>query len=75
MLCKNCGAQIADNSVFCTNCGFRVQPVSEAVQQNATVMAEQAPIQTEQAAQESMTAESTVQAEAAQESMTAESTV
>ena len=73
MLCKNCGAQIADNSVFCTNCGFRVQPVSEAVQQNAAVTAEQAPIQTEQAAQESMTAESTAQVEAEHDSKPAES--
>ncbi|MDE5820364.1 MAG: zinc ribbon domain-containing protein, partial [Lachnospiraceae bacterium] len=45
MLCKNCGAQIADDSVFCTNCGFRVQPVSEAVQGNAAVTAEQTPVQ------------------------------
>ena len=75
MLCKNCGAQIADNSVFCTNCGFRVQPVSEAMQQNAAVTAEQMPIQTEQAVQESMTAESTAQAEAVQESAAAENAV
>ncbi len=74
MLCKNCGAQIADNSVFCTNCGFRVQPVSEVVQQNAAVTAEQMPIQTEQAVQESATAENAAQAEAAQESATTEST-
>ena len=74
MLCKNCGAQIADNSVFCTNCGFRVQPVSEAAQQNAAATAEQMPIQTEQAAQESVTAENTVQTESIQESAAEENT-
>jgi hypothetical protein len=31
MFCKNCGAQIPDGSVFCTECGTRVQeePVQE----------------------------------------------
>ncbi len=37
MLCKSCGAQIADNSVFCTNCGVRVQPVSEHLQTGSAV--------------------------------------
>ena len=74
MLCKNCGAQIADDSVFCTSCGFRVRPVSEAVQENAAVTAEQMPVQTEQAVQESATAENTVQAESIQESAAAENT-
>ena len=71
MLCKNCGAQIADDSVFCTNCGFRVQPVSEAVQGNAAVTAEQTPVQP---MQESAAAENTAQAEPVQESAAAENT-
>ncbi|MBR6922398.1 MAG: zinc-ribbon domain-containing protein [Clostridia bacterium] len=35
MFCKNCGAQIPDGSVFCTECGTRVQeePVQEPVQE------------------------------------------
>lgn len=26
MYCKYCGAKIADNSVYCPNCGKKVQP-------------------------------------------------
>ena len=32
MICKNCGAQLPDNSVFCGNCGTAVEP--ETQQQN-----------------------------------------
>ena len=28
MICKNCGAHLADNTVFCTNCGNAVEGVS-----------------------------------------------
>ena len=26
MFCKNCGAEIADNAVFCPKCGSKVSP-------------------------------------------------
>ena len=46
MFCKNCGAQIPDGSVFCTECGTRVQeePVQEPVQEEPVA---QEPIQEE----------------------------
>ena len=65
MLCKSCGAQIADNSVFCTNCGVRVQPVSDAAQENAAVRAEET-AQVETAQTETAQAEETVRIEAVQ---------
>ncbi len=51
MFCKNCGAQIPDGSVFCTECGTRVQeePVQEPVQEEPVA---QEPIQEEPVQQE-----------------------
>ncbi|MCM1539097.1 MAG: zinc-ribbon domain-containing protein, partial [bacterium] len=78
MICKSCGAQVADNSVFCTNCGVRIQPVSGVVPGSVAVPAEP-PVQPE-AGQESAESENTAQAgaevqpEAGQESAEPENT-
>ena len=53
MICKNCGKEIADNSVFCTECGARVSPEEPKTIQ-AEMSAEQTPpeVPAEQAASE-----------------------
>ncbi|MBO4422703.1 MAG: zinc ribbon domain-containing protein [Clostridia bacterium] len=43
MICKKCGAEILEGSVFCTECGTPVEQVKEAAEQAAeTVTAEAA---------------------------------
>ena len=50
--CKNCGAQIADNAIFCSSCGAKVVPetVAAPVTENiAPVTENTAPVQPEEA--------------------------
>ena len=25
MICKNCGAEVSDNAIFCNNCGTKIE--------------------------------------------------
>ena len=77
MLCKSCGAQIADNSVFCTNCGVRlqpVQPVNAAASADIEEQGMDAQVQAEAPAQEAA-AEASAQAEAPTQEAAAEAQV
>lgn len=40
-ICKNCGHKLADDLVFCTNCGTKWQPSTNNVCQNCGVENEQ----------------------------------
>ncbi len=80
MLCKSCGAQIADNSVFCTNCGVRLQPVqsvnaaasADIGEQGMDAQAQAEAPEQEAAADASVRAEAPTQEAAAEASVQAE---
>ena len=77
MLCKSCGAQIADNSVFCTNCGVRLQPVQSVNAAASADIGEQgmdAQAQAEAPEQEAA-ADASVKAEAPTQEAAAEASV
>lgn len=40
MFCEKCGAQIADNAMFCNSCGGKVEAAPEEVMQNAETVTE-----------------------------------
>ena len=36
-ICKNCGASIADEAMFCTQCGVKAEALNESVQEDTSV--------------------------------------